>query len=335
MEHCAIDLGGSKSQVCVRASDGQVLHEQRLETRSLKEYLQGIPRCRVVMETCAEAFCVADAALAAGHEVRVVAATLVRSLGVGARRTKTDRRDAQVLSEVSSRIDLPSVHIPSKRSREWKTICGMREALVHSRTQLINNVRGWLRGQGVRIRRGTPVSFATRVRELEAVPSYVESQLAVIEVLCVQIKVAERNIKKLAESDPVCVRLMTVPGVGPITSLRFVSALDEAVRFPSAHRAESYLGLVPGESSSSESQHRLSITKAGQSGTRWTLVQAAWSLRIGCRSERARPLQLWANEVEKRRGRRIATVALARKLAGILFAIWRDGTTFDPARSAR
>ena len=335
MKHCAIDLGGRKSQVCVRASDGQLLHEERLETASLKRYLQGIPRCRVVMETCAEAFGIADAALALGHEVRVVPATLVRSLGVGARKTKTDRRDAQVLSEVSCRIDLPSVHVPSARSREWKTICGMREALIGCRTKLINTVRGWMRGQGLRIRRGETTTFSRRVRELGSVPEHVESQLKAIEALCGEIKAADKRTAKLAAGDAVCRRLMTVPGVGPVTSLRFVSALDEAGRFPTAHRVESYLGLVPGESSSSESRQKLPITKAGQSGARWTLVQAAWSLRIACRSADARPMQLWAAEVEKRRGRRIATVALARKLTGILFALWRDGTTFDPARAAR
>ncbi len=142
MEHCAIDLGGRKSQVCIRRNDGTILHESRCETSSLKSWLQELPQLRVVMETCAEAFGIADAALAAGHEVRWCRATLVRSLGVGARRNKTDRRDAQVLSEVSCRIDLPSVHVPSKRSRERKTICGMREALVGCRTKLINNVRG-------------------------------------------------------------------------------------------------------------------------------------------------------------------------------------------------
>jgi len=108
----------------------------------------------VVVETCAEAFAIADAARDAGHEVRVVSATLVKTLGVGARRTKIDRRDAQVLSEVSCRIDLPSVHVPSSQSRQVKSICGMRDALVSSRTQLINNLRGWLRGQGNRIRSG-------------------------------------------------------------------------------------------------------------------------------------------------------------------------------------
>ena len=334
MEHCAIDLGGRKSQICIRASDGQVVLERRCETLGLKQFLRERPPSRVVMETCAEAFGIADAALEAGHEVRVVPATLVRTLGVGARRTKTDRRDAQVLSEVSSRIDLPSVHIPSSRSREWKTICGMRDVLVRSRTKLVNNVRGWLRGQGVHIRSGTPVTFAARVRELESVPSYVESQLLVLDALCEQIKLATAQVEKLAKADPVCARLMTTPGIGPITVVRFVSALDRIDRFPSAHYVESYIGLVPGEKSSSDVQQRLSITKAGSPALRWALVEAAWSLRLCCRSADGRPLQLWALEVEKRRGKRIATVALARKLAGILYALWRDGTTYDSRRAA-
>jgi transposase len=271
--------------------------------------------------------------MAAGHEVRVVPATLVKTLGEGARRTKNDRRDAQVLSEVSCRIDLPSVHVPSKRSREWKTICGMRDVLVSSRRALINNVRGWMRTQGLRIARGETSTFAKRVRVLEP-PAFVEAQLICIDTLTEQIKVATNNIKELAQTDPVCQRLMTVPGVGPITSVRFVAAVDDAGRFPSAHRVESYLGLVPGESSSSERQQMLSITKAGPRALRWVLVQAAWSLRHS-RCPEALPLRSWAAEIEKRRGTRIATVALARKLAGILFALWRDATTYEPTRAAR
>jgi transposase len=130
VEHLAIDLGGKESQICVRSSTGQIVEERRWSTASLGRYLATRPRSRVVVETCSEAFAVADAALARGHEVRVVPATLVRSLGVGARRLKTDRRDARMLSEVSCRIDLPSVHVPSGESRQRKTMCGMRDALV-------------------------------------------------------------------------------------------------------------------------------------------------------------------------------------------------------------
>jgi len=164
MEHIAIDLGGRESQVCVRGADGAILQEHRCPTRGLAKYLEGRPASRVIVETCSESFAVADAAAALGHEVRVVPAALVRSLGVGSRRTKTDLRDARILSEVSCRIDLPSVHIPATESRQRKTMCGMREALVGARTKMINTVRGWLRGQGIECRSGVP-RFVERVRQ--------------------------------------------------------------------------------------------------------------------------------------------------------------------------
>jgi transposase len=167
------------------------------------------------------------------------------------------------------------------------------------------------------------------------VPNYVQRQLAVVEALTVQINEADRDVEALATSEETCSRLMTVPGVGPLTAVRFVAALDEVGRFENAHQVESYLGLVPGESSSSERQQRLSITKAGPTALRWVLVQAAWALRTRCRKAEAIPLQLWAQRVELRRGKRTATIALARKLAGILYAIWRDGTVYDGSRGAK
>ena len=289
------------------------------------------------METCAEAFGIADAARQMGHEVRVVSATLVRTLGVGARRTKTDQRDARVLSEVSCRVDLPSVHIPRSESRERKTICGMRDALVGTRTKVINTVRGWLRGQGRKLGRGSRATFGERVRATcgSELPEYVDRQLRVIEALTIEIDAADKAVEQRAAADETCRRLMTVPGVGPLTAIRFVAALDDVGRFETAHQVESYLGLVPGESSSSERQQRLSITKAGPTALRWVLVQAAWALRTRCRKAEAIPLQLWAHRVEQRRGKRTATIALTRKLAGILYAIWRDGTVYDGSRSAK
>lgn len=123
MDHIAIDLGGRESQICIRTSDGAIAYEGRHVTAALPEFLKR-PAGRVVMETYAEAFVVADAAAELGHEVRVVPATLVRVLGVGARGLKTDRRDAQALSEVSCRIDLPSVHVPSQWSRQSEADTG-------------------------------------------------------------------------------------------------------------------------------------------------------------------------------------------------------------------
>lgn len=334
MEHLAIDLGGRESQICVRRHDGTILEERRCRTSAIAVYLAGRPRSRVIVETCSEAFGIADAAIAAGHEVRVVPATLVRTLGVGARRTKTDRRDAQVLSEVSCRIDLPSVHVPSREARQRKTLCGMRDGLVSARTKLINTVRGWLRTEGQRPRSGDATTFPARVRALmgEApCPTYVERQLHTIDALSGAIAEADRELQALTRADPLLRRLRTAPGVGPATAVRFAAALDDITRFPDAHRVESYLGLVPGEDSSADRKRRTAITKAGPTSLRWCLVQAAWAAR---RMRRQDPIHRWASAVEQRRGTRIATVALARKLAGILYAIWRDGTVYDPTRGS-
>jgi transposase len=135
----------------------------------------------------------------------------------------------------------------------------------------------------------------------------------------------------LALTDERCKRLATVPGVGPVTAVRFVAALDQIGRFQNAHAVESYLGLVPGERSSSETVRHTSITKAGPAQVRWTLVQACWCLR---RTRPSDPLVVWSKQVEARRGVALAVVAMARKLAGILFAMWRDGTIYQPERAS-
>jgi transposase len=337
MDHVAIDLGGLESQVCRRRTDGTIVLEEKVATRRLGKLMESWAPCRVVLETCAEAFQLADAAKASGHEVRVVPATMVRALGVGARGMKTDLRDARVLSEVSCRIDLPSVHVPSTLARELKSLCGAREALVETRTKLINNVRGWLRTQLWRIRTGATGSFAARVRgqgaaQKHRLPDHVERQLVVIETVHAQIKSADKQVAQIACEHPICRLLMTVPGVGPVTAVRFVAALDVASRFPNAHALQSYLGLTPGEHSSSERERRTGITKAGPTELRRALVQAAWS---ACRTRSNDPMVAWTMQIAARRGKFVAIVALARKLAGILFAMWRDGTPYRPSRAAR
>lgn len=332
MEHVAIDLGGRESQICVRTSDGTIRLETRCRTTDLPNFFADQPPSRVIVETCAEAFHVAEQARAAGHDVRVVSASLVRALGVGARRTKTDKRDAQVLSEVSTRVDLSGVHIPSLPAREHKSICTARTALVSARTKVINSIRGWMRGWGSRVRSGATETFPQRFREsVQRVPDYIEAQLDVVETLTLRIKEIDLTIVELAKRDEVCTRLMTVPGVGPITALLFVATLDDVKRFPSATKVEAYLGLTPGENSSGDRVARTGITKAGSGAMRRILVQAAHSVR---RFRRDHPLVVWAAKIQERRGRHIATVALARKLAGILFALWRDGSTYVAGRSA-
>lgn len=336
MQHVAIDLGSKESQICIRQPDGTIVEERKHPTRKLPEIFQTWPTSRVVMEASAEAFKIADAALAAGHQVRVVPGTLVRLLGVGERGVKNDQRDARQLSKASWQTDVPSVHIPSAAARELKSICGARDVLVATQRNLSNNVRGWLRTQLWKPPGGTMVTLPERLRTHaqasgRELPEHIERQLTMLTQVTEQVQAANKQARRLAKEHPVCCRLMTVPGVGPITSLRFVAAIDDPSRFSTAHRVQSYVGLTPGEHSSSQRERKTGITKAGPSELRRCLVQAAWSVML---ARRPHPMLEWARQIAQRRTRPVAVIALARKLAGILFAIWRDGTTYEANHAA-
>lgn len=336
MQHVAIDLGSKESQVCVRSADGAILVERKHPTRKLEELMHTWPKSRVVLETSSEAFRIADAALAAKHEVRVVPATLSKQLGVGERGVKTDLRDARKLSEVSCRIDLPSVHIPSAEARALRSMLRSRETLVSSRTKLVNHVKGWLRTQLWRLRSGAASTLPERLRAHatmleQALPVHLEETLVVLEALTVQINASNLRVKKLASEHAVARRLMTIPGVGPVTALTFLAAVDNHERFHRTHHLQSYLGLTPGENSSSERERRTGITKAGSTAVRRTIVQAAWT---AIRKAPNAPMVKWAAQIADRRGKFIAVVALARKIAGIMLALWRDNTTYNALKAA-
>jgi len=195
-----------------------------------------------------------------------------------------------------------------------------------------------VRRDGARLAQGEPERTAAKFAVLDATGAVsdalrieVAPLLAVLEPLNAQIAAADRRIAALAAEDPRVRRLATAPGVGPVTATAFVATLDDVARFHDAHQVMAYLGLVPSERSSGERQHRGRITKAGSPRVRWLLVEAAWRIWRS-RDAGAAPLQAWAERVALRRGQRVAVVALARRLAGILYTLWRDSTDYCAAR---
>jgi transposase len=206
--------------------------------------------------------------------------------------------------------------------------------LLKSRTEQINSVRGWARSQLNQLALRGANTFPARIRQQLGlmVPQHIEWQLKTIEALSAQISLATKTVVAAARQTPVCLLLMTAPGVGPITALRFLAAVEDISRFPNSHALQSYLGLVPGEHSSGERTRRTGITKAGPTALRWTLVEAA---HAALRFYTDDPIVIWAKQVSERRGKHIAVVAMARKLAGLLYAMWRDAQPYSPTHEPK
>jgi transposase len=333
--HVGIDLHKVESQICV-LQEGQEPVDVRIQTthQRLEHALEGYRGGRILLEASTESEWVARWLEELGHEVVVADPNYAPMYAQRSRRIKTDRRDARALAEACRLGAYRPAHRTSDPQREVRNLLTVRETLVRTRTRAIVVARSLYRQRGLRVRTGVAESFPRRLAELTA-PAAVQQiaapLLQLIEHLTPQISTLDRQLEQLARTSPVVQRLRTVPGVGPVTALGFAAALDDVERFDSAHRVESYLGLVPRERSSGETQRRGRISKAGSSRVRWLLVEAAWRIQ---RSQRAEllPLQRWAAAIRTRRGGKIATVALARRLAGILYALWRDGSAFDPKR---
>jgi transposase len=206
----------------------------------------------------------------------------------------------------------------------------VRDALVKTRTRYISLIRSILRREGYRTAGCGASVFEKRVQELELpqnLRAEIEPLLKVMKGINEQVKETSEQLQEQADSHEVSKVLLTAPGVGAITVTTFVAVIDDINRFESGAKVCSYIGLVPREFSSSEKRIRGGITKAGHSHLRWLLVEAAWSIITHPRPQ-TQYLRSWYERIALRRGKYIAVVALARKLTGILYAMWRDGTEF-------
>jgi transposase len=339
MQSIGIDVHKVHSQVCILDEEGAVLEEVRIQTdrERFGAVLGSRPRARILIEAGTESEWVARCLEALGHEVIVADPNFAAMYATRSRQTKTDRRDARALADACRLGVYRPVHRVSQEQRERRAQLKVRRGLVETRTRAVSVVRSLLRQEGHRARGGAARLLVDRLEELnlpETLKKTLEPLLELLQLVNQQIAACDGAVAELVKGDPAVQRLCTVPGVGPVVSATFVAVLDTPDRFSKPHQVEAYIGLIPREYSSGEQTRRGRLTKAGSSELRSLLVQSAWSIWQWKKAE-TKPLWRWAEKIAQRRGKFRAIVALARKLAGILFAIWRDGTTYDLSRLQR
>jgi transposase len=337
MRSVALDLGAKKIAYC-EVRDGNVIDRATVDRLMSLEAMLG-PRAvpaRVAIEACQEAWFVHAKLTEWGNEVLLVDTTRSRKLGIGHHRRKNDRIDAEVLALAVESGGIPVAHLLSPHRQELRRRLRVRRALVETRAQYVTTVRGLAREHGCALPSCDTEHFVAKARRTQLgddLRAVVAPLLATLEALELQLAVIEGGLEDLCATEPVVRLLTTVPGVGGIVAASFVSVIDDARRFQTAHQVESYLGLVPSEDSTGGKRRLGAISKQGNSYVRALLVQASWV--IVRQPGRTDPLQRWALAVGERRGKRIAVVALARRLAGVLWAMWRDDTVYDPQLAAR
>jgi transposase len=326
------DLHKLQSQLCIAEENGGI-QEMRIATSrerfrsTLSNYLPG----RVLLEASTESEWVARELEQQGFEVIVADPNFAPMYATRSRRTKTDRRDARTLMEACRLGAYRRAHRSSDARRHVRAQLAVRDALVRTRTRYMALIKALLRRDGLRLNSRASHRFEERIAAMETTAELraeLEPLLALLAPLNEQIEAADARMSELVRADPVVALLCTMPGIGAITASAVVATTDDVSRFASAHQFEAYLGLVPGELSSGEKRRIGPITKAGNKRVRYLLVEAAWRI-LASRKEEAAPLRSWALQLMVRRGKRIAAVALARRIAGILYAMWRDNRRFD------
>src|SRR6266700_6456507 len=312
MDHIGIDVHKKESQIYVLADGGEVIERRiRTEPERFAAVLGARPRARILIEASTDSEWVARCLEALGHEVIVADPNFAPMYATRTRKVKTDRRDARALQEACRLGAYRPAHRLSDAQRHVRGRLAVRDALVRTRTGYIALTRALLRRHGWRVPTGSAETFMRRVVALPLpgrLLSEIAPLLAVMRPINQQLAYSDGAIEAVTRPDERVRRLRTVPSVGPVTAAAFVATIDDARRFRRAHEVEAYLGLVPRELSSGESQRRGRITKAGNSRMRWLLVQAAVSI-LRLRDPQTVALRRWAMGIATRRGKKIAAVA--------------------------
>jgi len=266
----------------------------------------------------------------AGFEVVCMEARQVKA-ALSAMRNKTDKNDARGIAQLLRSGWYSRVHIKSIQSHQVRALLTSRKAVLSKCIDLEQEVRGLFKVFGIKLpQRLGHGAFDPTVRPLiETDEALSQSLLPMLDARLVLYRTfltLEYRVRKLAKQDPVCQRLMTAPGVGPITALTFKAGVDDPTRFKHSRTVAAHFGLTPRRFQSGEVDFDGHISRAGDANVRSTLYVAANAMMT--RSSQWSPLKAWGMKLAKSRGHKRAVIAVARKLAVILHRMWLDDTQF-------
>jgi transposase len=336
----AVDVAKTVFEVAIADRQWHIVARRRFNRRQFTHFLATTSATHVVMEACGTAHYWGRCAQRQGHTITLLPPAYVRPY---VRRNKTDRTDAEALLEAARSGQIPAVPVKSVAQQTLVALHRIRAQWMATRTARINALRGILREQGVLL----PAGAGPALRAIPAILEDAENALA--NPLCRSISLVfeevrqletcigalERELRAVADADPVATRLREIPGIGLLTATALVGTVGHIHAFRRARQFASWLGLTPREYSSGAHRRLGGISKRGDVYLRCLLTHGARAVLNAAhrRTNAQEPLtrlHQWALTVQTRRGHNKATIAVADKLGRIVWAVWTRDVEFDP-----
>jgi transposase len=329
----AVDVAKAVFELAISDRAGHVSRRVRLPRPQFLPFMAQQPVATVVMEACGSAHYWAREIEKLGHRVVLLPPHHVRPY---IRRNKTDRTDAKGILEASRNDDIRPVPIKSVNQQVLTSLHRLRSGWMLERTARLNALRGLLRELGVFIPVGSSeVVPATWVLIEDADSNLPDSLRPIFAEACreireieARVRLVEQQLASIAEQLPAVEHLQTIPGVGLLTSTALVGFIGDIQRFPSGRHFASYLGLTPREYSSGLKRSLGRISKRGDGYLRTLLIHGARSVLVHARKQQPDRLREWANQLAKTHVHNKAAVAVANKLARIVWAVWKRERPF-------
>lgn len=329
----ALDVSLKETAICIVDQDGHLVQECFVPTEpeDIATYLNKMARRfeRVGLEAGNLSPWLYHSLTGLGFPV-ICIETHHAKAALQAQKVKTDRNDARGLAQIMRTGWFKRVHVKSDASQKLRVLLNNRRCLLDKRLDIENQVRGTLKVFGLKTGAVGKAGYEARIHELiegeQELQAYILPLLVARQALLVQERALDKIIREIARRDPVCLCLMSIPGVGVLTALAYKSAIDNPHRFGKSRDVGAHLGLTPRKYASGETSYDGRISKCGDAFVRAHLFEAAKVLMS--RVTKWSALKAWGLKIARRSSMKNACVAVARKLAVIMHRMWVEGTSY-------
>lgn len=336
MEICTIgiDLAKTVFHLIGLNAHGVVVVQRKCSRRQLLRFTSNLRVCLIGMEACGGAHFLGRALREQGHDVRLMPAQYVKPF---VKTNKNDYIDAEAIAEAVGRPRMRFVPIKTDDQLDLQSLHRIRERWIVRRTAVINQIRGLLLERGITVRKGRLYIEASLPAILEDADNKLSGILRVLlaqlqlemQYLGRQIDESDKLILEIAKGMDSCRRLIAIPGIGPLTATATIAAIGNGAAFKKGRGFAAWLGVVPGEQSTGGKQKLTGTSKRGNKYLRKLFVQGAHAVLLQ-KNKQSAGLSTWLADLTARKRKQVATVAMANKMARMVWAVLTKGEAYRP-----